>query len=469
MMTADVKRNELLKYIDADSIDVEKVVNPNRIYKLNSKDTFYKSFVYLMNREQRVCDNWALVFSQQLALQYKQPIIVLFFLDKTVKVNSRRLEFMMKGLEQVKADLEEKNIIFRIIFKTEQEYIHYLKSLNIGCLVTDFSPLNEQKKLNELISKSINASFYEVDSHNIVPCRYVSRKQEYSAATFRLKMKRLISDFLTEYPELKEHPYNIERPLIDEVSEFSSIEDETVKPVKWLTPSSFYAEKELDNFLETKLNFYEENRNDPTKNVLSNMSVYLHFGQISSQRIAIRVLKSDTLCKNKEAYLEEMVIRKELADNFCFYNKDYQDISSFPLWAQATLQSHKQDVRTYNYKLEDFENLKTHDNLWNSAQKELIAKGKMHSYMRMYWCKKILEWSESAAIAQEISIYLNDKYSLDGLDPNGYVGIAWSIGGVHDRAWSERSVFGKVRYMNFEGCKRKFDVELYMNLMKNAQ
>lgn len=467
MMTVDAKRNQLLDYIQ--EIDVEKTVNSNRIYQLNNKKMERKSVVYLMNREQRVYDNWALIFSQQSALEIKQPIVVLFFIDKLKKINLRKLDFMIKGLEEVKTELKEKNIEFKIIFKTENEYIDYLKTMDIGCLVTDFSPLNEDKRLTELISENINAAFYEVDSHNIVPCRYISKVQEYSAATLRVKVKRLIGEFLTEYPEIEKHPYIYEKPLKDDVWDFTSIEDESVMPISWLQPSFFEAKKVLRDFIEEKLDFYNENRNNPTKDSLSNMSVYLHFGQISSQRIALEVIKSNSSDENKESYLEELIVRKELADNFCFYNSNYKNNGSFPSWAMESLQFHKNDIRAYDHSLEEFENSKTHDELWNAAQNELVIKGKMHSYMRMYWCKKILEWTKSPEIAQEIAIYLNDKYLLDGLDPNGYVGIAWSIGGVHDRAWNDRMVFGKVRYMNYEGCKRKFDVELYINTMKNTQ
>lgn len=468
-MAADVKRNELLKHIDLDSIEIEKVVNPKRIYKFNNIILSHKPVIYLMDREQRVCDNWALVFSQQLALEIKQPIVVLFFLDITKKIYSRQLDFMLKGLDKVKEELKEKNIEFRILLKTEEEYIDYLKGLDVGCLITDFSPLYEHKKLSDLISKNCQVSFYEVDSHNIVPCRYISDKQEYSAATIRPKVKRLISEFLTEYPELEKHPYSLLEVLKEEALDFALIEDRSVSPINWLEPSSLEAKKELNRFIEEKLDLYNENRNDPTKDYLSNMSVYLHFGQISAQRIALDVIRLQAPNKSKESYLEELIVRKELSDNFCFYNSDYKNNSSFPYWAQVTLNGHKQDIRTYDYSLKDFEQANTQDQLWNAAQLELLKKGKIHSYMRMYWCKKILEWTKSPEEAQEIAIHLNDKYSLDGLDPNGYVGIGWSIGGVHDRAWTERSVFGKIRYMNYDGCKRKFDVNLYISIMENIQ
>jgi deoxyribodipyrimidine photo-lyase len=169
------------------------------------------------------------------------------------------------------------------------------------------------------------------------------------------------------------------------------------------------------------------------------------------------------LCpETKEAFLEELIIRKELSDNYCYYCRDYDNFNGFPDWSKGSLNEHRKDKREFIYSLEEFEQAKTHDELWNAAQKEMINTGKMHGYMRMYWAKKIFEWSHTPEEAIETAIYLNDKYELDGRDPNGYTGIAWSIGGVHDRAWFDREVFGKVRYMNYNGCKSKFNVDAYI-------
>ncbi|GAB1350491.1 hypothetical protein MASR1M107_27060 [Ignavibacteriales bacterium] len=170
----------------------------------------------------------------------------------------------------------------------------------------------------------------------------------------------------------------------------------------------------------------------------------------------------------KDAFLEELIVRRELADNFCYFNTKYDSFEGFKDWGKLTLETHRKDEREFVYSLTEFEEAKTHEDLWNAAQMEMVTKGKMHGYMRMYWAKKILEWSESPEEAMKIAIYLNDKYSLDGRDPNGYTGIAWSIGGIHDRAWTERPVFGKIRYMNYNGCKRKFDTVSYVNKWLNG-
>jgi deoxyribodipyrimidine photo-lyase len=195
---------------------------------------------------------------------------------------------------------------------------------------------------------------------------------------------------------------------------------------------------------------------------VSDLSPYLHFGQIASQRVAWEVRRAEAPAEAKQAFLEELIVRRELADNFCYYNPAYDQVAGFPAWAQQTLDQHRRDPRDYLYELPDWEAGRTHDDLWNAAQLEMVRRGKMHGYLRMYWAKKILEWSATPEEALATAIYLNDRYELDGRDPNGYTGVAWSIGGVHDRPWGERPVFGKIRYMSRAGCQRKFNVEQYI-------
>ena len=224
------------------------------------------------------------------------------------------------------------------------------------------------------------------------------------------------------------------------------------------------AQKMLQYFIENKLEQYEELRNNPSKDYQSNLSPYLHFGQISSLRIALTLknLNEPQLDKSINSYLEELIVRKELSDNFCFYNKNYDNFDGLKPWAQETLLKHLNDPRPNIFTIAQLEKAETYDHAWNAAQKELIRTGKMHGYMRMYWAKKILEWTSSPKQAIEYAVYLNDRYHIDGYDPNGYVGILWSIGGIHDRAWFERDIFGKIRYMNFNGLKRKFDIDAYI-------
>jgi deoxyribodipyrimidine photo-lyase len=311
----------------------------------------------------------------------------------------------------------------------------------------------------------IDVALIEVDAHNIVPARLASNKIEYGANTFRPKLLRLLNEFLVPFPELepqtKTEHFKIQQ--IDWKVIHSGLKvDKTIKPVEWLHSGEEAAADMLQYFIGEKLSDYALGRNDPISDKLSNLSPYLHFGQISAQKVALEIKKTGRDEINTTVFLDELIIRRELAENYCFYNKNYDQLDNIPTWASTTLNNHKYDEREFIYSPEEFEKAQTHDDLWNAAQLEMVNTGKMHSYLRMYWAKKILEWSPSPAEAFNIAIYLNDKYQLDGRDPNGYAGCAWAIGGVHDRAWNERPVYGKIRYMNRNGVKRKFNIKNYI-------
>jgi deoxyribodipyrimidine photo-lyase len=427
--------------------------------------------LYWMSRDQRVNDNWALLYAQRLALKQKAPLVVLFclvpcFLEATI----RQYGFMLRGLEELEAGLGKKNIPFVLATGTPDEEIPRLaKKLGASCLITDFDPLRIKREWKAGAARKIDVPFYEVDAHNIVPCWTVSPKQEYAAYTFRPKIHRLLPEFLEEFPSLKKHPFALKgkQGTINWKAVRSSLRiDHDVKEADWLKPGEKAAKKNLNIFVIKKLPAYEKQRNDPNADGQSNLSPYLHFGHISAQRAALEVQASHAPGNDKDAFLEELIVRRELSDNFCFYNAHYDTFEGFPSWARESLNRHRKNPRAYVYSLEQFEHAATHDELWNAAQQEMLTRGKMHGYMRMYWAKKILEWSESPERAMETAVYLNDKYELDGRDPNGYAGIAWSIGGVHDRAWNNRRVFGKIRYMSYNGCKGKFDVNKYIELNK---
>ncbi|ONK71697.1 uncharacterized protein A4U43_C04F11410 [Asparagus officinalis] len=219
-----------------------------------------------------------------------------------------------------------------------------------------------------------------------------------------------------------------------------------------------------DGFLTKRLKNYHTDRNNPLKpKALSGLSPYLHFGQISAQRCALEAKSlRNSNPQAVDTFLEELIIRRELADNFCYYQPQYDSLRGAWEWARNTLMDHAADKREHLYTKEQLEKAKTVDPLWNASQLEMVHHGKMHGFMRMYWAKKILEWTSNPEEALSIAIYLNDKYQIDGRDPNGYVGCMWSICGIHDQGWKERPVFGKIRYMNYAGCKRKFDVDGYI-------
>ena len=329
----------------------------------------------------------------------------------------------------------------------------------------DHNPLKVyQKRLNNVL-KNIDVPVYQVDAHNIIPVWVTSQKKEYAAYTIRTKIQSNLDHFLTDYPKLKIHPYgtaNVEERPYDNIIADLNI-DHGVKEVDWLIPGEIAARKKLDSLSDILIG-YNDNRNDPNRKALSNLSPYFHFGHISPQRVALEIKNSSLSNSDKDVFLEELIVRRELSDNFCEYEPSYDYFEGFHPWAKKTLNQHRKDKRDYLYPREQFEYAETHDPLWNAAQNQMRLAGKMHGYMRMYWAKKILEWSPSPEIALQVAIDLNDKYELDGRDPNGYAGIAWSIGGVHDRAWFDRPVYGKIRYMNFNGCKSKFNVQKYIEL-----
>ena len=444
------------------------MVNPKRIRLLQNGDNKKGPVAYWMSRDQRLHDNWAVYFAQQLAEEKKEKFCIVFcLLPNFLEATIRQYDFMLKGLEELESEANKFNIPFFLLSgKPEEEIPKFIKEKNISNLVSDFDPLRIKRIWKRDTAKKIDIPFYEVDAHNIVPCLQASGKLEFAAYTIRPKINKKLPEFLDLYPELKKQKksenFSSNKITWKEVINTLQINFD-VKEVNWINPGSKAALKTLEDFLKNKLENYSDERNDPNKDAQSNLSPYLHFGQISAQRVVLETQMFGGNPETEKSFLEELVIRRELSDNFCYFNKNYDSFEGFPEWAKKTLIEHRKDQREFIYNVEEFEQAKTHEDLWNAAQKELTVRGKLHGYMRMYWAKKILEWSKSPEEALRISIYLNDKYELDGRDPNGYVGCAWSIGGVHDRAWFEREIFGKIRYMNLNGAKRKFDVENYIN------
>lgn len=471
-----------------------------RARKLNSLEYRTGPVVYWMNREMRLHDNWAYIYAQEKAREHNTYVIVVYNLvTNFLGGGLRQLQFKTEGLSSVSKTAEKYNIPFYLVSDingkdTPKLLLDFLEQVDAGMLVTDFSPLRISRGWVEILRKKVSVPMYGVDAHNIVPCWLASTKQEFGAYTFRPKIHKLLPIFLEDFPSITKQKITTKLPKLsktiidaynlDWVTFIETLPyDPDVAPVTWIVGGESNAKKALNRFLKNTLSQYGAYRNDPNEDAQSDLSPYIHYGQIAPARIALEVVSSvgfpvtqlldshknnagnsdsSTLLQSVSAYLEELIVRRELSDNFCFYNKKYDSVEGFPEWAQKTHMKHKHDTREYIYTRVQFEKAKTHDALWNAAQMEMVLRGKMHGYMRMYWAKKIFEWTATAEDAMKIAIYLNDKYQLDGRDPNGYTGIAWSIGGVHDRAWFERPVFGQIRYMNANGCKSKFDVIAYI-------
>ncbi len=445
------------------------MTDPRRIYHLNSLNTRPGCVIYWMQRDQRAFDNWALNYAQERALAMHQPLVVVFcivpgFLGATI----RQYEFMIKGLAITARKLGKLNIPFCLLQGLPHVMLPgFAEQMQAGLMVTDFNPLRLPMEWKSKVAGCISIPFHEVDAHNILPCRHISDKLEYAAFTLRKKVGHKLPEFLTEFPSLVRHPvfpvfHELTGPDWTEVMKSLQV-DRDVPGVDWLSPGENNASAALIDFIGKRLDTYDTERNFPNLKGQSDLSPYLHFGHLSAQRVAIEIQKSTGNPASKQAFMEELIVRRELADNFCLHNPDYDNFNGFQPWARATLNKHRDDPREYQYTVAQFEQAFTHDDLWNAAQREMVVTGKMHGYMRMYWAKKILEWTQSPEEAIAIAVYLNDKFELDGRDPNGYAGIAWAIGGTHDRPWGERSIFGMIRFMNYQGCKRKFDINKYIH------
>lgn len=436
-----------------------------------------KAVLYWMSRDQRVQDNWALLHARDLAVASGGKLCVAFclvptFLDATI----RQFDFMLRGLREVEAELRELNIPFELLMCEYGKHAAVLLGLcerrQVATVVCDMSPLRVPRAWTAEAAKAFGAASVccvQVDAHNVVPVWQASDKQETAARTIRSKITLQYGEFLKDIPPLKAMDKQEPSEHVDwEAAEASLKVDRTVAPVASLVPGAKAARQRLEDFCSKRLSIFADQRNNPNADALSGLSPYLHFGQISAHRCALTVRATAEspppgaakagLSKGSESFLEEAIVRRELSDNFCWFQEKYDSLEGAAGWARETLQVHEKDKREYLYSREELEAGKTHDDVWNAAQLQMVKEGKMHGFLRMYWAKKILEWSARPEEALSTAIWLNDKYELDGRDPNGYVGCMWSICGIHDMGWTERPIFGKIRFMNYAGCKRKFKI-----------
>ncbi|QLA13654.1 deoxyribodipyrimidine photo-lyase [Desulfolutivibrio sulfodismutans] len=444
-------------------------INPLRTHLWRSGPGGRGPVVYWMSRDQRVGDNWALLHAFALSVSHRRPLHVVFCLaDGFLGAGLRQYAFMLAGLREVAAGCAARGIRFELLRGDPGEGVAaYCRGVAAGAVVTDFDPMRVKGGWKRAVTAAVDADVYETDAHNVVPCRVASGKREYGARTLRPKIGRLLPEYLEDFPELPEHPYG-ERGLGGELDVAAVLAglgaDGGVPPVADILPGERAAGAALRDFVEKRLPGYAQGRNDPNTGMVSGLSPYFHFGQLAPQRAVLSVVAAGREAgqENVDAFVEECVVRRELSDNFCLHCPDYDRFEGLPDWGKRTLTAHASDRREFVYSREDFARGLTHSDLWNAAQAQLRETGRMHGYMRMYWAKKILEWSSTPQEALDTAVWLNDRFALDGRDPNGYVGVLWSVGGLHDRPWTERPVYGQVRYMNERGCRRKFDVDAYI-------
>jgi deoxyribodipyrimidine photo-lyase len=421
-----------------------------------------------MQRAQRADDNPALNVAIEAANLLGKPVVVYFqLLPRVQRAQLRHYAFMLQGLENLDAALRRRGVGFVVARYPEQGLLRFCAEVKPCLVIGDENPLREAERARVRVAAKLSAPFWTVDADVIVPTRMLG-KEHYAARTIRPKIHALLPQFLK--PLANPSARAAWRGLVHTRSlnagpailENFPI-DRSVAPVSTFIGGAAAAQKTLTNFLRTRLEGYATERNKPDVDGTSQLSPYLHFGQIGVHRVASAVKSADAPAADRQAFLEEFIVRRELAINFVRYNPSYDTVASSEAWADQTLRVHTRDARKFLYSEAQLESAETHDPLWNAAQKQMVLTGWMHGYLRMYWGKKILEWSPSAAEAFDIAVRLNDRYELDGRDPNGYAGIAWAIVGKHDRAWGpERPVYGKIRYMSYDSTSRKFNSKAYV-------
>lgn len=442
-------------------------LNAMRLRALNRVPRKTGPVIYWMSRDQRAEDNWALLFAQEMALDARAPLGVVFALDPSFPGGTRRsFGFLLRGLSETARTLREKGIPFFLLEGDPPKALAaFAAKISPGAVFCDFDPLRVKRSWKMRAAENLPCPLFEVDAHNVVPCWAASEKAEVAAYTLRPKISRHLPLFLTDFPALERHPVPWEGETEEagfEQALLRAAPSAVVAEVGDAVPGPEAGKALLREFVEHRLATYATDRNNPNKNGVSGLSPYLHFGQLSPQRVALEAARAPVSEESRKAFLEELIVRRELADNFCLHNDAYDSLDGFPGWARQTLQRHRTDPREALYTAGQMENAETGDPLWNAAQVQMATTGRMHGYLRMYWGKRILAWSVSAEEALAVAITLNDRYELDGRDPNGYAGAAWCIGGVHDRPWPERPVFGSIRTMTASGCRRKFDVEAFV-------
>ncbi len=446
------------------------MIQSERIDPLNSRPVQNGRYVlYWMQAAQRCEYNHALEYAIGQANLVSLPVVVLFcLLDDYPEANLRHYHFMLQGLQETQEALDKRDVQM-VVFHGSPEIGVPQHAEQASQVVVDAGHLRIQRQWRSNVASALTCLLTEVETNLIVPLEQVSDKENFSAGTLRPRITRQLSTYLV--PIRHTRPKQNSQGLRLKSMDISDLEatlsqlalDRTVSPAQDFAGGTTNAKKRLRHFLTHKIDRFSDLRNDPSLDYTSGLSPYLHFGQISPLYVALQTDKIES--PGKASFLEELIVRRELSFNYVHYNPKYDEYEGLAAWARRTLNFHERDKRDYVYTLKQFEQANTHDPYWNAAQQEMVLAGKMHGYMRMYWGKKILEWSASPETGFNIALALNNKYELDGRDPNAFAGVAWCFG-QHDRAWGERPVYGKVRYMNANGLKRKFDIEGYVDRVR---
>jgi deoxyribodipyrimidine photo-lyase len=435
-----------------------------------------RCIVYWMQRAQRGVDNHAVDVSVRAANALGLPLVVYFAGSADyAKSTLRQCAFLQRGLADVEEDLAARNIAFVLRNAPHDSVEQLLSDVRAAMVIGDEDPLRAPERWRRGLARRVRIPFWTVDADVVVPSKLMERAQ-YGAYTIRPRLYRLLPEFLVPYENPRaektwKRPKGFRADSVHEdMTRGWKKLDRSVGPVDGWVGGTHAAMRRLKHFTGKLLKDYERDRNRPELDGTSALSPYLHFGHVGPVTIALAVeraaKRNASLKTARDAYFNELIVWRELAVNFVRYTPKYDTAACAEDWAKKTIAEHARDERERLYTLAQLERGQTHDELWNAAQTQMVRYGWMHNVMRMYWAKKILEWTPSVATAVKYSVHLNDKYELDGRDPNSYAGIAWSMLGKFDRAWGERPVFGKIRYMSGASTGRKFDSKRYIEQMR---
>ena len=445
------------------------------VRRSGTPDPTGKCVVYWMQRAQRGRDNHAVNLAVQVANTLGLPLVVYFAgISNFPHANLRHYVFLNQGLPDIEDDLAKRNITFIMRKAPHESHEKLLVDVEAAILIGDENPMREPERWRQQLAAKITIPFWTVDTDVVVPSKLMEKAQ-FGAYTIRPRLYRLLPEYLQPY-ENPDAAHAWKRPEgfhTDSVHEDMTRDwkdfDRSVGPVEAWKGGMHAGLVHLEHFTSKLLSEYEVQRNRPEVDGTSSMSPYLHYGHVGPQTIALAVddaVKANpTLQSARDSYFNELIAWRELAINFVRYQPNYDSADCAEEWAKRTIADHARDERDHLYTLEQLEAAQTYDDLWNAAQIQMVRHGWMHNYLRMYWGKKILEWTPDAQTAMRYTIYLNDRYFIDGRDPNGYAGIAWAILGKFDRAWNARPVFGKIRYMSGASTGRKFNSKLYIQKM----
>lgn len=447
-----------------------------RVVRDGPTDPDGRCVVYWMQRSQRGTQNPALDLAIEVAAALKLPVLAVFGLTANYpSANRRHYRFLVDGLPETAAEMGARGVPLVVRLGNPDAVVDALAvEVRAALVVGDENPVHVGRAWRESLAKSLRVPYLAVDGDVVVPSSLFPR-EEYAARTIRPKIGRVIDEYLTPSADppalVRWNPADV--PAGERVDDAEALLTRLkvggVGEVAGYRGGPVEARRRLDRFVRERLARYETDRNLPTPYMTSELSAHLHYGCISPLTAVLAVRAAGGPPAGVDSFVEEIVVRRELSVNFVARNPNYDRIEGCPNWALATLEKHARDPRPFQYSPAALEAADTHDPVWNASQKEMVLSGRMHNYLRMYWAKKVLEWSPDAASAFATLRELNDRYEMDGRDPNGYTGIAWAVGGKHDRPWPERPIYGTVRSMSADGLRRKFDTDAYIAYVRSLE